>query len=118
MLVHRLGSQHGKNIYYCTGISCTDLYFYHSLYNLAHVIMHVPFIFFHSHQICVIIPLERSTTNPPHNEIAILPTQIAATPVIKGEEAKKIYREANRKHSPKAEVGAKKLADMFEKKMQ
>lgn len=42
-------------------------------------------------------------------------TQIAATPVIKGEEAKKIYKEANRKPSPKAEVGAKKLADMFEK---
>lgn len=52
-----------------------------------------------------------------------MPTQIAATPVIKGEEAKKlrryieIYREANRKPSPKAEIGAKKLADMFEKMM-
>lgn len=42
-------------------------------------------------------------------------TQIAATPVIKGSEAKKIYQEANRKPSPKAEVGAKKLAMMFEK---
>lgn len=46
-----------------------------------------------------------------------MPTQIAATPVIKGEEAKKIYREANRKPFPKAEIGAKKLADMFEKMM-
>lgn len=44
-------------------------------------------------------------------------TQIAATPVIKGSEAKKIYQEANRKPSPKAEVGAKKLADIFEKIM-
>lgn len=46
-----------------------------------------------------------------------MPTQIAATPVIKGEEAKKIYKEANRNPSPKAEVGAKKLADIFEKMM-
>ena len=46
-----------------------------------------------------------------------MPTQIAATPVIKGEEAKKIYQEANRKPSPKAEIGAKKLTDMFEKMM-
>ena len=46
-----------------------------------------------------------------------MPTQIAATPVIKGEEAKKIYRGANRKPSSKAEIGAKKLADMFEKMM-
>lgn len=46
-----------------------------------------------------------------------MPTQITATPVIKGEEAKKIYREANRKPSPKAEVGAKKLSMMFEKMM-
>lgn len=30
---------------------------------------------------------------------------------------KSIYREANRKPSPKAEIGAKKLADMFEKMM-
>ena len=46
-----------------------------------------------------------------------MPTQIAATPVIRGSEAKKIYQEANRKPSPKAEVGAKTLADMFEKMM-
>ena len=79
MLIHLLGSQHGKNIYYCTGISCADLYFYHSLYNLAHVIMHVPFIFSNPYQICVIIPLERSTTNPPRKEVTTMPTQIAAT---------------------------------------
>lgn len=46
-----------------------------------------------------------------------MPTQIAATPVIRGSEAKKIYQEANRKPSPKAEAGVKKLADMFEKMM-
>ena len=74
-------------------------------------------IFSNLYQICVIISLERSTTNSPHKEVTTMPTQIAATPVIKGEEAKKIYREANRKPSPKAEVGAKKLADMFEKMM-
>lgn len=44
-------------------------------------------------------------------------TQIAATPVIRGKEAKKIYQESNRKSSAKAEIGAKKLADMFEKMM-
>ena len=55
--------------------------------------------------------------DPPRKEVITMPTQIAATPVIKGEEAKKIYREANRKPSSKAEIGAKKLADMFEKMM-
>lgn len=42
-------------------------------------------------------------------------TQIAATPVIKGKEAIRIYKEANREPSPKAENGAKKLAELFEK---
>ena len=42
-------------------------------------------------------------------------TQIAPTPVIKGSEALKIYLEANRKPSPKAENGKKKLAEMFDK---
>ena len=77
MLIYLLGSQHGKNIYYCTGISCADLYFYHSLYNLAHVIMHVPFIFSNPHQICVIISLGRSTTNPtPQQEVAATIEQV------------------------------------------
>ena len=46
-----------------------------------------------------------------------MPTQIAATPVIRGKEAKKIYQEANRKPSPKAEIGAKKLSMRFDKMM-
>ena len=79
--------------------------------------MDYSFYFFNLYQIYTIISLERSTTNPPHKEVTIMPTQMAATPVIKGEEAKKIYKEANRNPSPKAEVGAKKLADMFEKMM-
>ncbi len=44
-------------------------------------------------------------------------TQIAATPVIKGTEAVKILKEANRVPSGKAEQGAKKLANIFEKMM-
>ena len=44
-------------------------------------------------------------------------TQIAATPVAKGSESVKIFKEANRKPSKKSEKGAKKLADIFEKMM-
>ena len=44
-------------------------------------------------------------------------TQIAATPVVKGAEAVKIFKEANRKPSKESEKGAKKLADIFEKMM-
>lgn len=44
-------------------------------------------------------------------------TQIAATPVIKGTEAKEILKEINRMPSQKAEAGAKKLTDIFEKMM-
>lgn len=40
-------------------------------------------------------------------------TQIAATPVIKGDEARKIYNEANRKPSKEAKKGAKKLDNIF-----
>ena len=45
-----------------------------------------------------------------------MPTQIAPTPTVKGEEAKKIYQEANRKRSKEAEKGADKLKRKFEKK--
>lgn len=44
-------------------------------------------------------------------------TQIAATPVVKGSEAVRIFKEANRKPSKESEKGAKKLADIFEKMM-
>lgn len=44
-------------------------------------------------------------------------TQIAATPIIKGREAVKILKEANRTPSKKSENGAKKLANMFTKMM-
>lgn len=44
-------------------------------------------------------------------------TQIAATPVVKGKEAVKIWEEANKVPSEKAEESAKKLADIFEKMM-
>ena len=50
-------------------------------------------------------------------EVIRMATQIAATPVIKGTEAKKILQEANRVPSKKAENGAKKLAGIFEKMM-
>lgn len=44
-------------------------------------------------------------------------TQIAATPVIRGSEAKKIYKEANRLPSNEAKKGAKKLIAIFDKMM-
>lgn len=44
-------------------------------------------------------------------------TQIAATPIIKGLEAEKIFQEVHRKPSEKTEKGAKKLADIFDKMM-
>lgn len=42
-------------------------------------------------------------------------TQLAATPVIKGEEAVKILSEANCKPSKEAKKGAKKLEAIFKK---
>ena len=50
-------------------------------------------------------------------EVLSMATQIAATPVIKGSEAIKILKEANRKHSEESEKGAKKLADIFDRMM-
>lgn len=50
-------------------------------------------------------------------EVTHMATQIAATPVVKGSEAVRIWKEANRKPSEKSEKGAKKLADIFEKMM-
>ena len=44
-------------------------------------------------------------------------TQIVATPVIKGSEAIKILKEANRKPSRESEKGAKKLAGIFDRMM-
>ena len=50
-------------------------------------------------------------------EVLSMATQIAATPVIKGSEAIKILKEANRKPSKESEKGAKKLADIFDRMM-
>ena len=50
-------------------------------------------------------------------EVFHMATQIAATPVIKGKEAVKILKEANREPSKKSENGARKLANIFEKMM-
>lgn len=50
-------------------------------------------------------------------EVIPMATQIAATPVIKGPEARKILKEANRKPSKESEKGARKLADIFDRMM-
>ena len=50
-------------------------------------------------------------------EVIPMATQIAATPVIKGAEAIKILKEANRKPSKESEKGAKKLAEIFDRMM-
>ncbi len=42
-----------------------------------------------------------------------MPTQIAATPVIKGKDAYRILSESQRKTSEKAKAGAKKLDELF-----
>ena len=44
-------------------------------------------------------------------------TQIAPTPIVKGSEAVKILKEANRKTSIEAQKGSKKLANIFDKMM-
>lgn len=44
-------------------------------------------------------------------------TQIASTPVIKGEMAVKIYKEANQKRSEASQRGAQKLAAKFNTKI-
>ena len=44
-------------------------------------------------------------------------TQIAATPVLKGGEAKKVYSESHTKPSAKAKEGAKKLSSIFDPMM-
>lgn len=44
-------------------------------------------------------------------------TQIAATPVLKGAEAKKVYEESRKKPSARSDEGAKKLSAMFEPMM-
>lgn len=50
-------------------------------------------------------------------EVIPMATQIAATSVIKGPEAIKILKEANRKPSEESEKGAKKLAEIFDRMM-
>lgn len=50
-------------------------------------------------------------------EVIRMATQIAATPIIKGPEAEKIFQEVHRKPSEETEKGAKKLADIFDKMM-
>lgn len=40
-------------------------------------------------------------------------TQKAPTPVIKGQEAVKIYKEVNRKSSGKSKTGVEKLNNLF-----
>lgn len=47
----------------------------------------------------------------------IMATQIAPTPIVRGPEAVRILKEANRKPSQEAKQGAEKLAKMFEKMM-
>jgi len=42
-------------------------------------------------------------------------TQIAPTPVVRGKEARRILMQVQQKPSAKAEAGAKKLIEYFEK---
>lgn len=42
-------------------------------------------------------------------------TQIMATPILKGDEARKVLKESKRVASDKSKNGAKKLAEKFEK---
>lgn len=44
-------------------------------------------------------------------------TQIAPTPVVKGSEAEKILKEANKKTSAEAKKGSTKLSNLFDKVM-
>lgn len=44
-------------------------------------------------------------------------TQIASTPVVKGQEAIKIYAEANKLRTPASKRGADKLTEKFSKKV-
>ena len=50
-------------------------------------------------------------------EVSLMATQIAATPIIKGSEAKKILKEVHRKPSGDIEKGAQKWANIFDKMM-
>lgn len=42
-----------------------------------------------------------------------MPTQIAPTPIIRGEEARKVLEESKRKPSEKSKNGARILTEMF-----
>lgn len=52
-----------------------------------------------------------------YKEILNMPTQIASTPIIKGLEAVKIWKEANKKPSKDVELGVEKLKALFEPKI-
>ena len=45
-----------------------------------------------------------------------MPTQIQATPIIKGKEARKIWEESQREMSEKAKQGEEKIRQLFERK--
>ena len=46
-----------------------------------------------------------------------MPTQLMPTPTIKGENAKKIYDEANQKRRKESEEGLEKLKKKYENKV-
>lgn len=45
-----------------------------------------------------------------------MPTQIQATPIIKGKEVRKIWEESQREMSEKAKQGEEKIRQLFERK--
>lgn len=44
-----------------------------------------------------------------------MPSQIAATPVLKGEDAKRLLEHLNRVPTEKSKAGEKKIRELFEK---
>lgn len=73
--------------------------------------------FFYNHSIKISHIWNTKTQIKYIKEAIRMATQIAATPIIKGLEAEKIFQEVHRKPSEKTEKGAKKLADIFDKMM-
>ena len=53
----------------------------------------------------------------PYKGVISMATQIAPTPVVKGSEAERILKEANKKTSAEAKKGSKKLSNLFDKVM-
>ena len=61
--------------------------------------------------------VEIKTTNEKDVQRRIhMATQIAATPIIRGEEAKSILKQMEQKPNEAAKLGAKKILELFEKK--